>query len=51
MAELPDKIGRDESAEIGRRRKLRNWGLFVALAVLAGLFYAMTIVKLMSPHV
>ena len=50
MAELPDKIGRDESAEIGRRRKLRNWGLLLALVAFSGLFYAVTIVKLMNPH-
>ena len=50
MAELPDKIGRDESAEIGRRRKLRNWGLLLALVAFSCLFYAVTIVKLMNPH-
>ena len=50
MMDLPEKIGRAESAEIGRRRKLRNWALLLALLALSGLFYAVTIVKLMTPH-
>ncbi len=50
MADMPDKIDREESAEIGRRRKLRNWGLLLALVAFSGLFYAVTIVKLMKPH-
>jgi len=50
MLNVPEKIGREESAEIGRRRKLRNWGLLLALLALSGLFYAVTIVKLMTPH-
>ncbi len=50
MASLPDKIGRSESAEIARRRRLRNWAMLVVLAALSALFYAITIVKMMKPH-
>ena len=50
MANLPDKIGREESAAIGRRRKLRNWALLLALVAFSALFYAVTIVKLTKPH-
>ena len=50
MAPQPTKIGKTESAEIARRRKLRNWAVLVVLVALSALFYAITIVKLMTPH-
>ena len=50
MQNPPEKIDRTESDEIARRRKLRNRALLIALLLLSGLFYAMTLVKLMKPH-
>ncbi|MGH7041801.1 MAG: hypothetical protein ACREFY_06685 [Acetobacteraceae bacterium] len=32
--------------ELGRRRRGRNWALILALAAFAGLFFAISIVKL-----
>ena len=47
MTRLPD-IGRVESLEIARRRKLRNWAVLVVLVALSLLFYAMTVVKFLN---
>lgn len=33
-------------ADLDRRRRGRNWALFVVLFALAGLFYAITIAKM-----
>jgi ferric-dicitrate binding protein FerR (iron transport regulator) len=36
----------DATRELARRRRIRNWALFVVLVALAVLFYAITIVKM-----
>jgi len=46
MVDGPEKFSRVDSAEIGRRRRGRNWALFLTLAGLCALFYAMAFVKL-----
>ncbi len=39
-----------EKAEFLRRRRGRNWTLFAALAALAVLFFAISVVKMMKSH-
>jgi hypothetical protein len=39
-------LSRQQSEAIGRRRRVRNIALFVALLALAALFYAISIVKM-----
>lgn len=46
MSEQPERFSRDDSIEIARRRRGRNWAIFVALALLCVLFYAIAVVKL-----
>ncbi len=43
----PDHLSRAQSSEISRRRRGRNWAMLVVLVALAGLFYAISIVKLL----
>ena len=45
-SEPPAVIAR---SELERRRRTRNWALFVVLFALAGLFFAITIAK-MTQH-
>jgi nicotinamide riboside transporter PnuC len=40
------KLSRAESDEIARRRRARNWAMLVVLALVAALFYAITLAKL-----
>ena len=42
-------LSRADSAEIARRRRGRNWAIFVALAALCALFYAIAVVKMARP--
>ncbi len=46
MTPSPDHFSRQDSQEIARRRRGRNWAILGALAVLAVLFYAIAVVKL-----
>ena len=46
MARGPEKFSPAESAEIARRRRGRNWAIFIALLALCGLFYAVAVVKM-----
>jgi|GEM_PF-4900874 len=46
--DLPDRISREESLAIGKRRRGRNWLMLGVLVALVGLFYAMTLAKLGS---
>ena len=48
MARLPEDVGRTESLEIARRRKLRNWAILVVLVALCVMFYALTVVKFLN---
>lgn len=48
MAELPPRPTESEAAELRRRRRGRNWAIILVLVALAGLFYAITIVKMMK---
>ena len=41
---------RDADKELARRRRARNWALFIVLLGLAALFYAITIAKMMGPR-
>jgi hypothetical protein len=43
---LPEHFSRSESVAIGRRRRIRNIAVLLALIAVAVLFYAITIVKL-----
>ena len=49
MAELPPRPTDAEALELRRRRRGRNWAIIAVLFGLAGLFYAITIVKMMKP--
>ena len=42
-------LSRSESDALAKRRRGRNWMLLVALVILAGLFYAIALVKLARP--
>ena len=44
MAE-PERFSRQDSQEIARRRRGRNWAIFLSLAILGVLFYAIAIIK------
>lgn len=46
MAPALPPLGPEESREIVRRRRGRNWALLLVLGGLALLFYAISIVKL-----
>jgi hypothetical protein len=46
VTERPQSLSRAESEAVNRRRRGRNWAIFVALALLCLLFYAITLVKL-----
>lgn len=46
--DAPPPMSPREAAEFRRRRRGRNWALFIALAVLALLFYAMIITKILN---
>jgi hypothetical protein len=39
-------LTREESAELGRRRRGRNWAVFLSLLALSLLFYGMAVVKM-----
>jgi hypothetical protein len=42
-------LGRADSAALGRRRRGRNIAMLIALVAIAGLLYAIAIVKLAHP--
>lgn len=44
----PKTVPVRESAEITRRRKVRNWAMLIVLVALAALFYAITMVKMLK---
>lgn len=44
MAE-PETFSRQDSQEIARRRRGRNWAIFLSLAILCVLFYAIAMIK------
>ena len=46
VSERLPPLSREESLRIARRRRARNWALLLALIALAGLFYAISIVKM-----
>jgi len=46
VTERPESLSRAESEAVNRRRRARNWAIFIALALLCLLFYAITLVKL-----
>jgi hypothetical protein len=46
---MTEHLNRAESDRIARRRRGRNWAMFVVLLALCVLFYAITVVK-MSHH-
>jgi hypothetical protein len=46
MHDRPPSLSVAESEAISRRRRGRSWAIFIALAVLCLLFYAITLVKL-----
>ena len=37
-----------ETAEVTRRRRVRNWAMLIVLVALAALFYAITMVKMLK---
>ena len=41
-----DHLSRADSDALGKRRKARNWVMLVVLVGIAGLFYAIAVVKL-----
>jgi hypothetical protein len=41
-----DHLNREESERFARRRRGRNWAMFIALVALCVLFYAITVVKM-----
>ena len=45
----PPPLTREESDSLARKRRGRNIAMFVVLACVAGLFYAIAIVKLARP--
>ena len=49
MAQSPPRPTEIEAAELRRRRRGRNLAIIAVLFGLAGLFYAITIVKMMKP--
>ncbi len=49
MPELPPRPTETEADELRRRRKPLNLAVIWVLLALAGLFYAITIVKMMKP--
>jgi fatty acid desaturase len=49
MSEPPpnaDHLSRLQSEQLERRRRGRSWAIFIVLAALAALFYAITMVKM-----
>jgi hypothetical protein len=46
MDQNPPPLTPTEAADLRRRRRGRNWALIIVLGLLAGLFYAVTIVKM-----
>ena len=43
-----DAVPREESLEIARKRRVRNWAMLVVLLALVALFYAITMVKMLK---
>ncbi len=46
MPPEPDRLSQSDSQEIARRRRGRNWAIFLSLLGLCALFYAIAIVKM-----
>ena len=46
MSDFPPRLSPKDSAEFIRRRRGRNWAVLLVLFALAGLFYAITMVKM-----
>jgi len=44
-----EKLSREDSEALAKRRRARNIAVFIALLALCALFYAITIVKLHTP--
>ena len=44
--EFPPPLSLREADELRRRQRVRNWGMLVALCLLAALFYAIAMVKM-----
>jgi len=42
----PERLTREQSEAIARRRRARNWAMFVVLLGLVALFYALTMSRL-----
>ena len=47
--DFPPPLSQQEAAELRRRQRVRNWGMLVALCILAALFYAIAMVKMKVP--
>ena len=46
---MTDKLSREDSEALARRRRGRNIAMLIALLALCALFYLITLVKLHSP--
>ena len=46
MDEFPPRPTAQETIEIRRRQRVRNWAMLLALCLLAALFYAVAMVKM-----
>ena len=46
MGKQPERLSQSDSREIARRRRGRNWAIFLSLLGLCALFYAIAIVKM-----
>ena len=47
--QFPPPLSARETAELRRRQRVRNWGMLIALCLLAALFYAIAMVKMKVP--
>jgi hypothetical protein len=46
---MTDKLSREDSEALARRRRGRNIAMLIALLAISALFYLITLVKLRSP--
>ena len=46
---MTDKLSREDSEALARRRRGRNIAMLIALLAISALFYLITLVKLHSP--
>lgn len=46
MESFPPPLTSEEAAALRRRQRAKNWALLLVLVVLAGLFYAISVVRM-----